>query len=116
MNRDKVIVAVINDEESILRRWSAGLLRTLSEAAPISPLSRRRESGLSCAGPFHDVDELLSGFGLIGSVEYQAAGNRTYYKAESRGFEPGRELDDWLEAEQELTGSARFHKVGAKVS
>ncbi|MGD0960105.1 MAG: DUF2934 domain-containing protein [Methylomonas sp.] len=25
-----------------------------------------------------------------------------YYKAESRGFEPGREFDDWLEAEQEL--------------
>jgi hypothetical protein len=39
-----------------------------------------------------------------------------YYKAESRGFEPGRELDDWLEAEHELTGSARFHAVGAKVS
>jgi hypothetical protein len=39
-----------------------------------------------------------------------------YYKAESRGFEPGRELDHWLEAEQELTGSARFHGVGAKES
>ena len=25
-----------------------------------------------------------------------------YYKAESRGFEPGHELDDWLEAEKEL--------------
>ena len=24
-----------------------------------------------------------------------------YYKAESRGFEPGHELEDWLEAEQE---------------
>ena len=24
-----------------------------------------------------------------------------YYKAESRGFEPGYELDDWLEAERE---------------
>jgi len=24
-----------------------------------------------------------------------------YYKAEARGFEPGRELDDWLEAEAE---------------
>jgi hypothetical protein len=24
-----------------------------------------------------------------------------YYRAESRGFEPGRELEDWLEAEQE---------------
>jgi len=25
-----------------------------------------------------------------------------YYKAESRGFEPGHEIDDWLEAEQEF--------------
>lgn len=25
-----------------------------------------------------------------------------YYKAESRGFEPGHELEDWFEAEQEL--------------
>jgi len=25
-----------------------------------------------------------------------------YHKAESRGFTPGHELDDWLEAEQEL--------------
>ncbi len=25
-----------------------------------------------------------------------------YYKAESRGFEPGHELEDWLEAEQEF--------------
>ncbi|MCX7099582.1 MAG: DUF2934 domain-containing protein [Methylococcales bacterium] len=26
-----------------------------------------------------------------------------YYKAESRGFEPGQELDDWLAAEQEFS-------------
>jgi len=26
-----------------------------------------------------------------------------YAKAEQRGFEPGNELDDWLEAERELT-------------
>jgi hypothetical protein len=25
-----------------------------------------------------------------------------YFKAESRGFEPGYELDDWLEAEREF--------------
>jgi hypothetical protein len=25
-----------------------------------------------------------------------------YYKAESRGFEPGHEQEDWLEAEQEF--------------
>jgi hypothetical protein len=27
---------------------------------------------------------------------------RAFYKAEQRGFEPGHELEDWLEAEQEL--------------
>jgi len=26
-----------------------------------------------------------------------------YYKAEARGFEPGHEVDDWLDAERELT-------------
>lgn len=25
-----------------------------------------------------------------------------YYKAEQRGFEPGSELDDWIDAEREL--------------
>lgn len=25
-----------------------------------------------------------------------------YYKAEQRGFEPGSEIDDWLQAEREL--------------
>jgi hypothetical protein len=29
-----------------------------------------------------------------------------YYKAEIRGFEPGHELEDWFEAEQEI--NARF--------
>jgi hypothetical protein len=26
-----------------------------------------------------------------------------YYKAEARGFEPGKELDDWLEAEKDYS-------------
>jgi hypothetical protein len=30
-----------------------------------------------------------------------------YYRAESRGFEPGAEMDDWLAAEAELTERAR---------
>lgn len=27
---------------------------------------------------------------------------RAYWRAEQRGFEPGRELEDWLEAEREV--------------
>jgi hypothetical protein len=30
-----------------------------------------------------------------------------YFKAEQRGFEPGHELDDWYEAEQEINISPR---------
>ena len=29
-----------------------------------------------------------------------------YFKAEARGFEPGRELQDWLEAEREIDRGA----------
>ena len=32
-----------------------------------------------------------------------------YYKAENRSFEPGHELDDWLEAEQE--SSCRYQEI-----
>jgi Protein of unknown function (DUF2934) len=27
-----------------------------------------------------------------------------YYRAQERGFEPGHELDDWIEAESEVMG------------
>lgn len=32
-----------------------------------------------------------------------------YFKAESRGFEPGHELDDWLDAEVELMSMQPKH-------
>jgi hypothetical protein len=31
-----------------------------------------------------------------------------YYRAEKRGFEDGYELDDWLEAEQEISSQRRY--------
>jgi hypothetical protein len=35
------------------------------------------------------------------SESYAEIAEIAYYKAEKRGFEPGHELDDWFEAEQE---------------
>lgn len=32
-----------------------------------------------------------------------------YYKAEKRGFAPGRELQDWLEAEREIQERGAAH-------
>ncbi len=31
-----------------------------------------------------------------------------YYRAEKRGFETGHELEDWLEAEQEISKQRRY--------
>ena len=31
-----------------------------------------------------------------------------YYRSEKRGFEDGYELDDWLEAEQEISSQRRY--------
>jgi DUF2934 family protein len=40
-----------------------------------------------------------------GADSYHRIALVAYLKAEARGFSPGRELDDWLEAEKEITGS-----------
>ena len=31
-----------------------------------------------------------------------------YYRAEKRNFEPGHEMDDWYEAELEITSTYRY--------
>lgn len=33
---------------------------------------------------------------------------RAYLKAEKRGFEVGHDLDDWLEAEKEISNQCRY--------
>ncbi len=39
---------------------------------------------------------------LAGEDRYQMIAERAYFKAEQRGFAPGKELDDWLAAELEV--------------
>lgn len=41
---------------------------------------------------------------------------RAYYKAEQRGFANGHELDDWLEAEQEVRNQCRDADAGSNSS
>ena len=55
-------------------------------------------------------------YGLLeiygGSIELaefrQMVAINAYYRAEKRGFEPGHEMDDWLEAEQEIKSRRRY--------
>jgi Protein of unknown function (DUF2934) len=45
----------------------------------------------------------------IGVREFQEmVAINAYYRAEKRGFEDGYELDDWLEAEREVSSQRRY--------
>lgn len=37
---------------------------------------------------------------------------RAYCKAEKRGFEPGHDMNDWLEAEKEISNQCRYWSEG----
>ncbi|WP_020564379.1 DUF2934 domain-containing protein [Methylosarcina fibrata] len=39
---------------------------------------------------------------------YEMVKERAFFKAEKRGFEPGHEMDDWLEAEKEIRNQCHY--------
>ncbi len=43
-------------------------------------------------------------------ISHEQIAALAYMKAEARGFAPGHEMDDWLEAEREVNGSASKRK------
>lgn len=46
---------------------------------------------------------------IIGPKEFQEmVAKRAYDLAEKRGFSPGHELDDWLQAEREISNQCRY--------
>jgi hypothetical protein len=51
----------------------------------------------------NDVDQEISAAGVNDVDVYQSMiAEAAYYKAESRGFAPGHEMEDWLEAENDI--------------
>lgn len=48
-------------------------------------------------------------YGTIGPEKFRAmVAERAFIKAEKRGFTPGHELDDWLEAEREIGNQCHY--------
>ncbi len=41
------------------------------------------------------------------SALVQAISEAAYHRAAARGFEPGHELDDWVEAEKQITATTK---------
>jgi len=67
----------------------------------VSPLKVKssKATGKSPAGPRTEIEskEALNNEDMASRIAVSA-----YYKAEARGYEPGHEIQDWLEAEAEM--------------
>jgi hypothetical protein len=51
-------------------------------------------------------------YGVIDSAKFWAmVQERAYCKAEKRGFAPGKEKEDWLEAEKEVGNQCRYWQM-----
>jgi hypothetical protein len=60
-------------------------------------MNTEHESLYDSLSPNTDLDEFR-----------EMVAKNAYYRAEKRGFEDGYELDDWLEAEQEISSQRRY--------
>jgi hypothetical protein len=60
------------------------------------------------AGPEHPREASNE---IVGAASPDAIAVRAYELFETRGREPGRDLDDWLRAEQELQGTRRVTAI-----
>jgi hypothetical protein len=65
------------------------LKETKKSSRSLIPVIGLESSPESFIEPAHDI--------------YSQTAERAYYKAEARGFEPGHEMEDWLEAENEMS-------------
>ena len=59
-----------------------------AKAQPPKPQQPAKPQAVPQARPVRDLDKLIA--------------EEAYYRAQSRGFEPGHELEDWIAAEKEV--------------
>lgn len=53
--------------------------------------------------PIMGIESVPESFTEFTQDRFLRTAECAYYKAQARGFEPGHELEDWLEAEAELS-------------
>ena len=66
--------------------------------------SREQRAVREQAGPAESVQIAPSASSVADAARQKMISEAAYYRAQRRGFAPGRELDDWLAAEAEITG------------
>lgn len=65
--------------------------------------SRKKPAVREQPGPAESVQTAPSASSVADAARQKMISEAAYYRAQRRGFAPGRELDDWLAAEAEIT-------------
>jgi hypothetical protein len=68
----------------------------------MKPLKEAKKSSMSPI-PVIGIESCPETFTESAQDWHSRVAECAYYKAKARGFEPGREEEDWLEAEEELS-------------
>lgn len=73
-----------------------------SRATP--PRPRRKQVVAERTAAAESAQKVPSTTSVADAARQKMISEAAYYRAQRRGFEPGRELDDWLAAEAEIAG------------
>jgi hypothetical protein len=84
------------------------------EKSPAIPTVRKRAPRKTITAPTGEGKPTLTRF--VGP-EHRAAliAEAAFFRAEQRGFDPGREVEDWLAAESEVDARLMSAKSGPRV-
>lgn len=76
---------------------------TTRQKAPVRRVARVAVPEPLVSAPADAIEEAHAVAALVPpELRAQMIAEAAYYRAESRGFEPGRDLEDWLEAEAQI--------------
>lgn len=66
--------------------------------------SRKKAAVREQPMPANQTESASSAVSVADSARQRMISEAAYYRSEKRGFAPGRELEDWLAAEIEISG------------
>ena len=75
------------------------------EEAMLEQLSRRNAQGKSVTGRGSDLEQ-----------RHEMIAEAAYYCAERRGFAPGHELEDWMQAEAQIARSGQGQAADSRAA
>lgn len=71
---------------------------------PEKSTRRKRPAAATEASTAESIQSTPSASSVADAARQTMIAEAAYYRARKRGFVPGRELDDWLAAEAEISG------------